>query len=134
MRETDLYVPVKTYLEGQGYAVIGIGFGPIAPITTVATQNAVRLSEMGTALSMMSFSRSLFASMLIAAVGAVIVNALGASGDIRSNTDALVANREAAIFAFRAMFVITIICLSAALFAFWRMEEKPLLNSNEGRG
>ncbi len=115
-------------------AIIGIGFGPIAPISTVATQNAVRLSEMGTALSMMSFSRSLVASMLIAAVGAVIVNALGSSGDVRADASALMANREAAIFAFRIMFVITIACLGLALFAFWRMEEKPLLNSNEGRG
>ena len=115
-------------------AIIGIGFGPIAPITTVCTQNAVRLSEMGTAISMMSFSRSLFASMLIAAVGAVIVNALGTGGDARANAGALAANQETAIFAFRIMFLITIVCLCTALFAFWRMEEKPLLNSNEGRG
>ena len=114
-------------------AIIGIGFGPIAPITTVSTQNAVRLSELGTAISMMSFGRSLFASMLVAGLGAVILHALGGSGDARASAGALVANREAAVVAFRIMFLITIACLCTALFAFWRMEEKPLLTTNEGR-
>ena len=115
-------------------AIIGIGFGPIAPISTVAMQNAVKLSELGTAISMMSFSRSLFASMLIAGIGAVIVNALGSGGDARASASVLAANRDTAVFAFRIMFAITIACLSLALLAFWRMEEKPLQTSNEGRG
>lgn len=115
-------------------AIIGIGFGPIAPISTVATQNAVQLSQMGTAISMMSFGRSLFASMLVAGMGAVILHAIGTSGDARTSASALVANREAAVVAFRIMFAITIACLCVALYAFWRMEEKPLLTSNEGRG
>jgi MFS family permease len=118
-------------------AIIGIGFGPIAPVTTVATQNAVRMSELGTAISMMSFGRSLGASMLIAAIGAVIVNALGSGGeqisDARASATALAANRESAVFAFRIMFAITVACLMAALYTFWRMEEKPLLTSNAGR-
>lgn len=114
-------------------AIIGIGFGPIAPITTVATQNAVRLSEMGTATSMMSFTRSLFATMLVAGLGAVIVNALGSGGDARASAGALSAHPETAVVAFRIMFVITIGCLLAGLYTFWRMEEKPLLTSNEGR-
>ncbi len=114
-------------------AIIGIGFGPIAPISTVATQNAVQLSQLGTAISMMSFGRSLFASMLIAGLGAVILHAIGGSGDARTSASQLVANREAAVVAFRIMFIITIACLCVALFAFWRMEEKPLLTSNEGR-
>ena len=46
---------------------------------------------------------------------------------------ALAANRETAIVAFRIMFIITIVCLSVALLAFARMEEKPLLATNEGR-
>ncbi|MGE3645042.1 MAG: MFS transporter [Beijerinckiaceae bacterium] len=115
-------------------AIIGIGFGPMAPVSTVATQNAVQLSQLGTAISMMSFSRSLMASMLVAGVGAVILHAIGTSGDARASADQLVANREAAIVAFRIMFSITVLCLTIALAAFWRMEEKPLQATNEGRG
>lgn len=112
-------------------AIFGIGFGPIAPISTVAAQNAVALSQLGTTTSMQTFTRSLYASMLVAALGAVILHALSGSGTAASD---LIANREAAIVAFRLMFVITTAGLCVALFAFWRMEEKPLLSSNEGRG
>lgn len=114
-------------------AIIGIGFGPIAPITTVTTQNAVRMSEMGTATSMMSFSRSLLSSMLIAGLGAVIISGLDTSGDGQVSATVLAANQGAAIAAFRIMFIITITCLCIALVAFWRIEEKPLLKSNAGR-
>ena len=59
---------------------------------------------------------------------------LGSGGDARASASVLAANRDTAVFAFRIMFAITIACLSLALLAFWRMEEKPLQTSNEGRG
>lgn len=114
-------------------AIAGIGFGPVAPVTTVATQNAVKLNELGTATSMMSFSRSLFASILITALGAVILHTVAAANSGRVTAADLAANREAAVEAFRWLFWITTGCFVVTLIAFLRMEEKPLLNSNEGR-
>lgn len=114
-------------------AIAGLGFGPVAPVTTVATQNAVKLNELGVATSIMSFSRSLLASMLITALGAVILHALAASQTGQVSAEALAANREAAVAAFRWLFWITNGCFIITLIAFLYMEERPLLTSNEGR-
>ncbi len=114
-------------------AIAGLGFGPVAPVTTVATQNAVKLHELGTATAIMSFSRSLFASMLITALGAIILHTVaGVNGGQVTTTD-LAGNREAAISAFRWLFWMTTGCFVITLMAFLKMEERPLLNSNEGR-
>ncbi|MDB5571547.1 MAG: arabinose efflux permease family protein, partial [Hyphomicrobiales bacterium] len=58
-------------------ALVGLGFGPLAPVTTVAVQNTVNLSQLGVAISTMAFGRSLFAAVLVAALGAVVLHALG---------------------------------------------------------
>ncbi len=96
-------------------------------------QNAVKLSELGTATSIMSFCRSLVASILITGLGAIILHTVaGANGGRVTATD-LAGNREAAIAAFRWLFWITTGCFVITLIAFLKMEERPLLNSNEGR-
>lgn len=114
-------------------AIAGLGFGPVAPVTTVATQNAVKLNELGTATSLMSFCRSLVASMLITALGAIILHTVAASHGGRIAATDLAANREAAIAAFRWLFWLTTGCFVITLIAFLRMEERPLQSSNEGR-
>ncbi len=114
-------------------AIAGIGFGPVAPVSTVATQNAVKLNELGTATSIMSFSRSLFASMLITTLGAIILHTVAMPDSSRLTAAELAANREAAVNAFRWLFWITTGCFVITLIAFLRMEEKPLQNTNEGR-
>lgn len=113
-------------------AAIGIGFGPLAPVSTVATQNAVMLNQLGSAISLMSFTRSLFASMLIAGLGAIVLHKLGGDGG-QPSASALAANREVATGAFRVLFAITTASFLVAFIAFWKIEERPLLNSNEGR-
>lgn len=113
-------------------AAIGIGFGPLAPVSTVATQNAVMLNQLGSAISLMSFTRSLFASMLIAGLGAIVLHTLGGTSGSASAAQ-LAANREIATGAFRILFAITTASFMVAFIAFWRIEERPLLNSNEGR-
>lgn len=114
-------------------AIAGLGFGPVAPVTTVATQNAVKLNELGTATAMMSFCRSLFASILITALGAIILHTVAASNGGHIAVSDLASNREAAIAAFRWLFLMTTFCFVITLIAFLWMEERPLLNSNEGR-
>jgi MFS family permease len=114
-------------------AIAGLGFGPVAPVTTVATQNAVKLSELGTATSIMSFCRSLVASILITGLGAIILHTVAGGNGGRVTATDLAGNREAAIAAFRWLFWITTGCFVITLIAFLKMEERPLLNSNEGR-
>lgn len=115
-------------------ALVGIGFGPLAPVTTVAVQNTVPLSQLGTAVSTMSFGRSLFAAVLVAGLGSVVLHALsaataGADGSLIATGE----GRDLVLSAFRTLFWLTAGSFSVALLAFVLMEERPLLASNEGR-
>src|SRR5262249_2429009 len=50
--------------------LIGIGFGPTAPLTQVALQNTVSVHDLGAALGSMNFMRTLVATIMIAIFGA----------------------------------------------------------------
>ena len=53
--------------------VIGAGFGPLPSITAVAMQNVVARHQLGISVGTMNFSRNLFATMLIAVFGAIVL-------------------------------------------------------------
>ncbi len=63
--------------------LIGIGFGPTAPLTQVALQNTVPIHDLGAALGTMNFARTLVGTILIAIFGAVVLAKVpvGAAGD-----------------------------------------------------
>jgi hypothetical protein len=112
-------------------ALAGIGFGPVAPVSSVALQNAVVMHQLGTAISVMSFARSLFAAVLVAALGAVVLHAVG--GEVMAGASTLAADKDAAIAAFRTLFWMTAGCFVIAFLGLLLMEERPLLTSNEAR-
>lgn len=113
-------------------ALAGLGFGPVAPVSSVALQNAVMMHQLGTAVSVMSFARSLFAAVLVAALGAIVLHAVG--GEMLTGAAAtLAADRDGATAAFRNLFWVTAGCLVIAFLGLLLMEEKPLLTSNETR-
>ncbi len=66
--------------------LIGIGFGPTAPLTQVALQNTVLSHDLGAALGTMNFARTLMGTILIAVFGAIVLAAvpLGAPADTLS--------------------------------------------------
>ena len=53
--------------------LIGVGFGPTAPLTQIALQNTVPLHDLGAALCTMNFVRTLIATILIAIFGAIVL-------------------------------------------------------------
>ena len=92
-------------------ALAGIGFGPVAPVSSVALQNAVVMHQLGTAISVMTFARSLFAAVLVAALGAVVLHAVG--GEVMTGAaSTLAADKNAAVAAFRILFWMTAGCLA----------------------
>ncbi|MBN8919416.1 MAG: MFS transporter [Rhizobiales bacterium] len=112
-------------------ALIGIGFGPVAPLSTVSLQNAVQTHQFGTTLGAMSFLRSLYATMLIAAAGAVVLG-----GAI--SPDALVAGAAQPTPAqlsesFRWVFAGTAASMAVGLLCLIALEERPL-DTDEARG
>ncbi len=112
-------------------AIIGSGFGPSAPTSTVAMQNAVELHQMGISVATMSFTRSLVATGLVAAYGLI---ALGFSARGMNSQEAVETVRsffggpaEAAAH-FRLIFLCTAGTFSISFLAFLMMEERPLMS------
>lgn len=101
--------------------LIGFGFGPLAPLTTVALQNAVLPHQLGTAIGAMAFGRSLCGTVLVAVFGAI---ALGVPDAL------LVADPQldgaAAAAPFRTIFLVAAAGLAAALLCVLALEERPL--------
>lgn len=61
-------------------AVIGMGFGPLMPISTVMVQNAVPQTEMGITTSALNFARSFGGALFVALFGAILLGGAGGEG------------------------------------------------------
>jgi hypothetical protein len=108
--------------------LIGAGFGPTPSLTTVAMQNAVPPHQLGIAVGSMNFSRNLFATILIALLGAIVLGTTAAieaaSPGQFGGTLSPAAEQAAAAFS-RAFFTVAG-CLVISLAALARIEERPL--------
>jgi sugar phosphate permease len=107
--------------------VIGAGFGPLPSVTAVAIQNVVPRHQLGISVGTMNFSRNLYATILIAVFGAIVLGGTGTS-----LSGALAADAGAAAQAFRRVFFAAAASMSVALIALAIMEEKPLKADSEG--
>jgi len=92
-------------------AVLGIGFGPLAPLTTVCLQNAVAPYQFGTAVGTMTFLRTLTAMVLVAVFGAIVLKN---------------AAHAASAANFQVVFLIAAGSIAAAFVALLLLEERPL--------
>jgi predicted MFS family arabinose efflux permease len=104
--------------------LIGIGFGPTAPLTQVVLQNTVPAHDLGAALGTMNFVRTLIATILIAIFGAVVLAhaPLGAQGGTLSQ-DFL---GSASVTTFSAVFLAIAGTLAISFLSVFMVEEKPL--------
>jgi hypothetical protein len=105
--------------------LIGAGFGPLPSLCTVSMQNAVVRHQFGIAIGTMSFSRNLFATMLVAILGVIVLAVTsslepGGAGEFGGGLPA------AAAQAFSRVFLTIAACLAIAFVAILLMEEKPL--------
>lgn len=105
--------------------LIGIGFGPLPSLTSVASQNVVARHQFGISVGTMNFTRNLYATILIAAFGA-IVSAGGTSSALTGTPPA-----AGTAIAFGYVFLVAAASLSVALIAVLLMEEKPLRTDAE---
>jgi hypothetical protein len=100
---------------------LGLGFGPVAPLASVSLQNTVAAHHFGASVGTMNFSRMLFATVLIAAFGALVATSM-------TTASAVPGSAQAAMEAegFRFVFIGAALSFVIALIAIIRMEEKPL--------
>jgi EmrB/QacA subfamily drug resistance transporter len=111
----------------------GVGFGPTAPLTQVALQNAVPPHDLGAALGTMNFARTLIGTILVAAFGAVVFAhaPVGAAGGTLGQTFLGAVSLKTFTLVFLAIAgTLTVAFLSVIL-----LEERPLDDEQtSGRG
>jgi EmrB/QacA subfamily drug resistance transporter len=100
-------------------ALIGIGFGPIPPLSAIALQNTVATHQFGAAVGTMNFSRTLYGTILIAAFGAIVLGGVPAGAGSAALT-------AAAATGFRRVFYAAAASFAVALLGVVLLEEKPL--------
>jgi hypothetical protein len=108
--------------------VIGAGFGPIPSLTAVAMQNVVARHQFGISVGSMNFSRNLYATILIAVFGALVLGN-GTAGESLRGT--LAAGGANAMAGFSRVFLTAAASFAVALVAIIVMEERPLLTESE---
>lgn len=109
------------------FTVLGMGVGPMYPITTVVIQNVVQPHQFGTATGTLNFFRSLGGAIVVAAFGAIVLGAADSSADVMAIGKAATAGSSADFgAAFRWVFVAGAVCLAIALVCVLAVEEKPL--------
>jgi EmrB/QacA subfamily drug resistance transporter len=104
--------------------LIGIGFGPTAPLTQVALQNTVHIHNLGAALGAMNFARTLTGTILIAVFGAVILAKAPVGAAPGTLSQAFLGSASAETFA--AVFLAIAGTLAVSFLAVILLEEKPL--------
>jgi hypothetical protein len=102
-------------------AAMGIGFGGIPALTTVALQNTVAPYQLGTAMGTMAFCRGLFATMTVALLGVIVMGGVAAEpGPIGHAVAVMSAVDFARVFyAAAAILAVALVCVVLT-------EEKPL--------
>ena len=100
--------------------LIGIGFGPTAPLTQVVLQNTVATHHLGTAIGTMGFCRTLVATILVAVFGAIVLSGAPAGGLGGQVSGA------GSTWPFSVVFLVAAGTLTLALIALLLVEEKPL--------
>jgi MFS family permease len=108
--------------------LIGIGFGPTAPLTQVALQNTVSVHDLGAALGTMNFVRTLVATIMIAAFGAIVLAKVPLGAPRGTLTQSFLAG--ASLTAFSIVFLAIAGVLAISFLALLLLEEKPLADAH----
>jgi MFS family permease len=107
--------------------LIGIGFGPTAPLTQVALQNTVPVHDLGAALGTMNFARTLIATIMIAIFGAIVLAHAPVGAARGTLSQSFLGSAEMATFA--VVFLVIAATLLLSFLALFLLEEKPLADS-----
>jgi MFS family permease len=104
--------------------LIGVGFGPTAPLTQVVLQNTVSIHHLGAAIGTMNFVRTLTSTVLVAVFGAIVLAAvpIAASGDTLGQR----VLPGTSVAAFTIVFFAAAAALAIAQLAMILVQEKPL--------
>jgi EmrB/QacA subfamily drug resistance transporter len=105
--------------------VLGLGLGPMYPVSTIVMQNVVKPHQLGTATGTLNFFRTLGGAIVVAVFGAIVLG--GVSGGSEALTlDNLAAAHGDFATAFHWVFIAAAICLAISFACLLAVEERPL--------
>jgi EmrB/QacA subfamily drug resistance transporter len=110
--------------------LIGIGFGPTAPLTQVALQNTVSMHNLGAGLGTMNFARTLVGTILIAIFGAIVLAKAPVAAPAGTLSRSFLGSASVATFA--TVFFAIAGTLAVAFLSLILLEEKPLEATHPG--
>ena len=106
--------------------VIGSGLGTLFPISTVCMQNAVTHTQMGITTGAANFFRALFAALVVAVLGAIVLGGLGGVTGMSVESLAHAASANELAFAFRFVFMACALVVAFGMTFLIAMEERVL--------
>jgi Major Facilitator Superfamily len=104
--------------------LIGVGWGPTAPLTQVMLQNTVALHHLGSAIGTMNFMRTLMSTILVAVFGAVVLANVPVAGPADTLPSRVLDG--ASTVTFMHVFIGIACTMTIAFIAMLMIEEKPL--------
>jgi len=104
--------------------VLGLGLGPMYPVSTIVMQNAVKPHQLGTATGALNFFRTLGGAIVVAVFGAIVLG--GVAEGSTMTLDKLAAGNGDLGSAFHWVFIAAAICLGISFVCLLAVEERPL--------
>ena len=104
--------------------VLGLGLGPMYPISTIVMQNVVKPHQLGTATGTLNFFRTLGGALVVAVFGAIVLGGVGGTSAV--TLEKLAAGHGDLAPAFHWVFIAAAVCLGISLLCLFAVEERPL--------
>jgi EmrB/QacA subfamily drug resistance transporter len=106
-------------------AVLGLGLGPMYPVSTIVMQNTVKPHQLGTATGTLNFFRTLGGAIVVAVFGAIVLGGIS-EGSPAMTLEKLATGHEDLGPAFHSVFIAAAVCLGISLLCLALVEERPL--------
>jgi EmrB/QacA subfamily drug resistance transporter len=104
---------------------LGLGLGPMYPVSTIVMQNAVKPHQMGTATGTLNFFRTLGGAIIVALFGAIVLGG-GTDGSGVVTLEKLALSHGDMAPAFHWVFIAAAICVAITFCCLLGVEERPL--------
>jgi EmrB/QacA subfamily drug resistance transporter len=105
--------------------LLGLGLGPMYPVSTIVMQNVVKPHQLGTATGTLNFFRTLGGAIVVAAFGAIVLGGVGDSSGVMT-LEKIAAGHGDLAPAFHWVFIAAAVCLAISLVCLVAVEERPL--------
>jgi EmrB/QacA subfamily drug resistance transporter len=105
--------------------VLGLGLGPMYPMSTVVTQNSVKPHQMGTATGALNFFRTLGGALIVAVFGALVLGGVSDASGIMTLEKVAEMHSNLAP-AFKNVFIAGAVFIAVALACLLLVEERPM--------